>query len=410
MSAPALQQYQQGISIPSADNYNTFDQTCDTLSQLRAFIGTTGMQVYTRGQSAVDDGYQGAFYWSANLTGATDDNVNTIIPNGVSVGGWVRVSLDGTSPQGKTSLVVTSTSGNPTTPTVGNYAGQVAIGNGATVSGSGVNAVALGNSYASGGGAFAAIINDHSGTYGALVPDSIAIGNLATVSSGNSGIAIGNQATVNGSGTGGVAIGSGAVVSGTANNTIALGNSFATGEGSVAIGNEDHSGTYGAQGANSVALWNLAKAAGAGSVAIGVNSVAGTSSNGYATVLGGSSNTATGLYAVARGQYALAPNYGQDALGGASTSLTASGGAQASTYILSTTTTSTAPVYVWADGAGASQLISVSSGQAVSYRVSCVAHDRTTPANNGTVYSTTNGLLYNNAGTLASAAPVSNRS
>ena len=62
MSAPLLQQYQQGITVVSADGLNTFEQTCDTLSQLRAFPGTAGMQVYSRGQNALTDGGQGAFY------------------------------------------------------------------------------------------------------------------------------------------------------------------------------------------------------------------------------------------------------------------------------------------------------------------------------------------------------------
>jgi hypothetical protein len=107
MSAPLLQQYQQGITVVSADGLNTFEQTCDTLSQLRAFPGTAGMQVYSRGQNALTDGGQGAFYWNANLTGATDDNFNTIVPYGSTQGAWVRISFDGYT--GNSSSLVTNT-------------------------------------------------------------------------------------------------------------------------------------------------------------------------------------------------------------------------------------------------------------------------------------------------------------
>ena len=91
MSAPALTLFQQGLTAVSADMLNTFEQTCDTLSELRAFTPTTGMQCYVRGQAAAGDGYQGTFYWNASLSGATDDNLNTIIPSGVTLGGWVRL-------------------------------------------------------------------------------------------------------------------------------------------------------------------------------------------------------------------------------------------------------------------------------------------------------------------------------
>ena len=91
MSAPALVQVQQGITQMSADNLNTYESTCDTLAQLRAFVPAVGQQVYVRGQAAAGDGYQGAFWWNPNLTGATDDNINTIIPGGVTTGGWVRL-------------------------------------------------------------------------------------------------------------------------------------------------------------------------------------------------------------------------------------------------------------------------------------------------------------------------------
>jgi len=115
MAAPSLTIQQQGVTQVSADNLNTYEQTCDTFSQLRAFVGTAGVQVYARGQSAVSDGYQGNFYWNASLSGAIDDNVNTIIPGGVTLGGWQRLSLEGFS--GANSQLITNTAATTyTTP------------------------------------------------------------------------------------------------------------------------------------------------------------------------------------------------------------------------------------------------------------------------------------------------------
>ena len=89
MSAPSLTQYVQGTTIVSGDGLNTMLQTCDNFSEMRSFIGTTGMQLYARGQSSVGDGYQGMFYWNASGSG-TDDNINNIVPSGGG-GQWTRV-------------------------------------------------------------------------------------------------------------------------------------------------------------------------------------------------------------------------------------------------------------------------------------------------------------------------------
>ena len=90
MTAPALTQYVTGSGSVTGDMLNSFEQTCDTFSQLRAFVGTTGMQVFARGTSAPNDGGQGAFYWSSNAVGP-DDNFTVIIPPGAASGGWIRL-------------------------------------------------------------------------------------------------------------------------------------------------------------------------------------------------------------------------------------------------------------------------------------------------------------------------------
>lgn len=92
MSAPSLQAYVNGVGQTSADNMNTFVQSCDDVADLRDFNGLPGIQVYIRGISTIDDGGQGNFYWNAGVTNPVDDGVNTIVPNGSSSGCWSRVS------------------------------------------------------------------------------------------------------------------------------------------------------------------------------------------------------------------------------------------------------------------------------------------------------------------------------
>lgn len=96
MSAPALQQYIQGQGTVSADNLNTFEQTCDTVADLLSFTGVPGQQVYVRGRSAVADGGNGEYYWNAGLT-PPGDGFNAVIPAGSVQGGWSRLPPSGPS-------------------------------------------------------------------------------------------------------------------------------------------------------------------------------------------------------------------------------------------------------------------------------------------------------------------------
>ena len=127
----------------------------------------------------------------------------------------------GTGATGPTPLWAASSAGSPTTPTVGAYQGQIAIGDGASVTSTGTGCIATGtnatvggsqnnawagpNSYASGLNSFAAAGGDHSGTWGALGNYSIALGGGAlanatstAVGGGNTNTASGNYATVPG--------------------------------------------------------------------------------------------------------------------------------------------------------------------------------------------------------------------
>lgn len=97
MGAPALVVQRQGLGVISADNANTYEQTCDTIAELQAFIGIQGVQVYVRGFLAPGDGGQGPFYWNASYSGA-GDGVNTVVPFGVIQGAWSRLGYDNTPP------------------------------------------------------------------------------------------------------------------------------------------------------------------------------------------------------------------------------------------------------------------------------------------------------------------------
>lgn len=89
MTAPALSAQVQGVGSVSADNYNTYQQTCSSIAELRAFVGLPGIEVLVRGLVTPNDGGAGLFIWASSIT-SPDDGVNYIIPPGAGGGGWVR--------------------------------------------------------------------------------------------------------------------------------------------------------------------------------------------------------------------------------------------------------------------------------------------------------------------------------
>lgn len=88
MSSPSNAVQVQGQGSVDADQLNTFVQYADTFAGLRAFTGTDQMTVWCLGGTAVNDGYQGAFYWNSAV--AADDGANNILPSGSTSGGWTR--------------------------------------------------------------------------------------------------------------------------------------------------------------------------------------------------------------------------------------------------------------------------------------------------------------------------------
>lgn len=115
MTAPELSQFQNGISQVSGDNLETFNQTCNVVADLRGFTGTTGIMVYLRGYTAVNDGGQGEFYWNASGTGPDDAGVTAVVPNGAATGCWSRSFV--TSQQ----VLGTTTNNNAVSGYIGEY-------------------------------------------------------------------------------------------------------------------------------------------------------------------------------------------------------------------------------------------------------------------------------------------------
>lgn len=96
MGVPSLNVWANGVGAVGGDPLNTYVQGGCLLANLQSFTGLPSMTVYAIGLTAAGDGNQGTFYWNATWTG-TPDNVDTIQPFGVTVGAWVRLSLDFTS-------------------------------------------------------------------------------------------------------------------------------------------------------------------------------------------------------------------------------------------------------------------------------------------------------------------------
>lgn len=89
MTLPALLVYLDGPIAVTADNLNTFVQSCDDANDMRGLTGITGMSLLARGLDSAGDGGGGNFYWNATATGP-DDNLNTIMPYGSTQGAWLR--------------------------------------------------------------------------------------------------------------------------------------------------------------------------------------------------------------------------------------------------------------------------------------------------------------------------------
>lgn len=109
MTAPSLTVQIQGQGVVDADNLNTYEQTCDNVDDLRAFIGAQGVQVYMRGYVTPADGGQGEFYWDASGTAPDDGGITYVVPTGAATGEWVRLGSSSGANSLGSYLVVNST-------------------------------------------------------------------------------------------------------------------------------------------------------------------------------------------------------------------------------------------------------------------------------------------------------------
>ena len=90
MSVPTNGVANSGTGVVTGDQLNTYLQTDQTAAQLRAFVGTTGMEVALQGVTAPGDGWAGSFFW--NVGSFTDDGYNTIVPPAATGrGAWIRI-------------------------------------------------------------------------------------------------------------------------------------------------------------------------------------------------------------------------------------------------------------------------------------------------------------------------------
>jgi len=251
-----------------------------------AAIGDASSSKGARGANSVALGQDARAIGANSITIGT--NVSNAVANQISLGGttdtlkisdsYTLPTADGTNGQ----VLTTDGSGAVTFADAGGGADLYAANESsptAQPSATGGNAIAIGDSAAASGddgfaiGANTTASGLHSLAMGnnstASGQWSTSIGD-ATVASGRGSIAMGyhGDATANFA----VAIGNSSVGHGpqaTALGAMALGGAKASGTDSFAVQNQDTSGSYGAQGANSIAMGYQAKATGDDSIAIG---------------------------------------------------------------------------------------------------------------------------------------------
>lgn len=265
-----------------------------------------------------------------------------------------------------------------------------------TPSAAGTNAVAIGSGSSAG------------------QTDSIAIGGTAYV--GNSyAVALGYDARVSG-GDGGTALGRNARASGA--DSVAVGKSYSSGDGSFAAAIANNTSSYGATGANSIAIGDRAKstqyrsiaiglltqATGDRSTAIGVQTQATAN---YATAIG--MNTyANGTNSVSLGSYNYAQQYGSISIGMYSKSdqrhkLAFAGGgfnmsagsAQQGLFILRSDTTDATPEALTTNGSAAStdNQIVLSNNSAYGFTGTVIAREDSSSTNDFAVWEIKGGAV-----------------
>ena len=95
MTIPSPAVSVQGSGAVASNLLNTYVQAVASLAQLRGFVGIEQMLVYLEGAAVAGDGGQGFYVWNAKAPGP-DDGAGVIMPVGLAVGAWVK--LTGTAP------------------------------------------------------------------------------------------------------------------------------------------------------------------------------------------------------------------------------------------------------------------------------------------------------------------------
>lgn len=265
----------------SVDDEIAIGGTGNTIKLFNAYTlpttdGSAGTALVTNGSGALSFSSVGADLYAVETTGSTDPTASGTLS--LAIG-------SGASATGLRSIAV----GRAATATAQD---SVAIGTDADT-GSATGSVAIkGDISGPSSNASVSIL-------GATTQQGVVQIGLNGYVQAASAVAIGYNADVESSGASGVAIGTNAHVNGAS--AVALGNSRANGASSFSVVITNNTSSYGATGANSIAMGYLAKSQGStnGSVAIGHNAQA-TSRE---TVAIGSSAYATGSGAVALGGY-----------------------------------------------------------------------------------------------------------
>ena len=246
-------------------------------------------------------------------------------------------------------------------------------------SATGTNAVAIGSNTEATGDRSMALIEGANATN----LRAFAVGFNTTASGANS-IAMGPSAVASGNQS--IAIGS--LADATSNYSLALGytaqavtglyataisRSYASGTDSFAAAIANNSSSYGATGANSVAIGYQAKATGADAVSVGDTNL--SSAQGSAC-FGGAGNTASASYSLATGYQSLAGIVGKSAR--ASGQFSAQGDAQTGTLVLRSDTTDATPEALTTNNstAGTTNQIILPNNSAYAFHGTIVAREQ----------------------------------
>jgi len=242
--------------------------------------------------------WTGSDYDWVAVSGYTDADVDTHLNTGTASSGevlsWNGSDYDWVAAGGGTALELYAE--NPSSPTAPSATGTNAVAIGSNTEATGDRSMALIDG-ANAGGLRGFAVGFNATTTG---NNSVAIG-PSSVSSGNQSIAIGGLTDATGDQA--LAIGYTAQAV-TGANATAISRSYASGADSLAAAIASNSSSYGATGANSVAIGYQAKATATGAQALGYSAVA---SGLYGTAIGGSSGaTASGTNSFAVGTFASA--------------------------------------------------------------------------------------------------------